>query len=146
MFIAHAPNGYLWASGENSDVFCWFFFALDKLNDAFLLPVQFKSNGLESVTHASSFTFKIFSNFEVGTTIRCLVMTSLLLIRYLSLLPWGVTFWSWSVVIHAGSHSQPLHHVCRSYGYLLLSYEFWYFPKDTSENAFADTAHTVTNA
>jgi len=45
--------------------------------------------------------------------------------------------------MHGGLHIQPLHQVWKSYGYLFLSYEFWYFPQDANENAFADTAHAV---
>jgi len=35
----------------------------------------------------------------------------LLLIRCVSFWPWPLTFWSWSVVIHGGSHIQPLHQI-----------------------------------
>ena len=45
--------------------------------------------------------------FEVDKTIRCLVIALLLLIRYVTLLPWPLTFWLWSVVIHGGSRGQP---------------------------------------
>jgi len=31
----------------------------------------------------------------------------LLLIRYVTLWPWPLTFWLWSVVIHGGSRGQP---------------------------------------
>jgi len=33
-----------------------------------------------------------------------------------------------SLLIHGGSRGQPLHQVWRSYGCLLLSYEFWHLP------------------
>jgi len=52
-----------------------------------------------------------------------------------------LTFWPWSVVIHGGSHDQPLHQVWRSYGYPIFSYGFWHLPQDTIVNAFAATAH-----
>jgi len=50
-------------------------------------------------------------------------------VRYIcvTLWPWPLTFWHWSVVIHDGSRGQPLHQVWRSYGYLFLSYE-WHLP------------------
>jgi len=58
---------------------------------------------------------------------RCLVIALLLLIRYVTLWPWLLTLWSWSVVIHGGIRDQPLQ-VWRSYGYPFLSYEFWHLP------------------
>jgi len=45
-----------------------------------------------------------------------------------------------TVVIHGRSRGQPLNQVWRSYGYPFLSYEFWYLPYDTIDNAFAATA------
>ena len=65
---------------------------------------------------------KISTKFEVDTTIRCLVITFWLLIRYVTLWPWPLTFWPWSVVVHGGSSGQPLYQVWRSYGYPL---ELW---------------------
>ena len=50
---------------------------------------------------------KVFTKFEVDTIIRCLVIALLLLIHYVSLWPWHVTFWPCSVVIHGGSRGQP---------------------------------------
>jgi len=90
IFIAHAPSGYLWASGKNSytgirflelnfliknDMLAiWRCFllisALDKLNVRRICTSGL-TYGPRNVAHASSFTFKLFTNFEVGTTIRC---------------------------------------------------------------------------
>jgi len=67
----------------------------------------------------------------VDTIIRCLVIALLLLIRYVNVWPWPLTFWPWSVVIHGGSRVQPLHQVWRSYGYPILSYKFWHLPQNT---------------
>jgi len=57
----------------------------------------------------------VSTKFEVDTTIRCLVMVLLLVIHYMTLWSWPLTFWLWSVVIHGGSRGQPLHQVWRSY-------------------------------
>ena len=57
----------------------------------------------------------VSTKFEVDTTIRCLVIALLPLIRYVTLWPWPLTIWLWSVVIHGGSRGQPLHQVWRSY-------------------------------
>jgi len=37
-------------------------------------------------------TMKVSTKFEVDTTIRCLVIALLLLIRYVTLWPWPLTF------------------------------------------------------
>jgi len=52
---------------------------------------------LESASHVPPLTIKVSTKFKVDTTIHCLVMASLLLIRYVSLWPWPLTFWPWSV-------------------------------------------------
>jgi len=65
---------------------------------------------------------KVSTKFKVDTTIRCLVIVSLLLVRYVTLCPWPLTFWPRSVVIHGGSYGQSVHQVWRSYGYPFLSY------------------------
>jgi len=36
---------------------------------------------------------KVSTKFEVDTIIRCLVIALLLLIRYVTLWPWPLTFW-----------------------------------------------------
>jgi len=69
---------------------------------------------------------KVSTKFEVDMTIRCLVIALLLLIRYVTMWPWPLTFWPWSVVVHGKSRGQSLHQVWRSYGYPLLRYEFWH--------------------
>jgi len=53
-----------------------------------------------------------------------LVITLLLLIRYVTLCRLPLTFWPWSVFIRGGSRGHPLHQVWRSYGYPFSSYEF----------------------
>jgi len=52
---------------------------------------------------------KVSTKFEVDTTIRCLVIALLLLMRYVTLWPCPLTVWHWSVVIHGGLRDQPLH-------------------------------------
>jgi len=86
---------------------------------------------------------KVSTKFKVDTTIRCLVIALLLLIRYVTLWPWPLTFWPWTVIIHGGSHGQSLHQVWRSYSYPFLSYAFWQLPYDTTDSAFAATAHAL---
>jgi len=71
---------------------------------------------------------KVFTKFEVDTTICCLVIALLLLIHYVTLLPWPLTFWTWPVVIHGGWRGKPLLQVRRSYGYPFFSYQFWHLP------------------
>ena len=83
---------------------------------------------LESVSRDAHLAATVSTNFEVDTTIHCLVIALLLLIRYVTLWPWPLTFWLWSVVIHGGSRGQLLHKVWRSYGYPFLSYEVWHLP------------------
>ena len=83
---------------------------------------------LESATRDAHLAVTVSTKFEVDTAIRCLVIALLLLIGYVTLWPWPLTFWLWSVLIHGGSRGQPLHQVSRSYGYLFLSYEFWHLP------------------
>jgi len=57
---------------------------------------------------------KVSTKFNVDTTIRCLVIELLLLIRYVTSWPWHLIFWPWSVVIHGGSCDQSIHQVWRS--------------------------------
>jgi len=49
----------------------------------------------------------VSTKFEVYTTIRSLVIALLLLIRYVTLWPWPLTFWLCSVVIHGGHVVNP---------------------------------------
>jgi len=53
----------------------------------------------------------IFSNIDM--TIHCQIIAFLLLIRYVTLWPWPLTFWPWTVVTHGGSRDQP----CRQVGH-----------------------------
>jgi len=51
----------------------------------------------------------IYTKFEfdnIDTSIRCRVIAFLLLIRYVTLWPWPLTFWNWTVIMHGGSHDQ----------------------------------------
>ena len=82
---------------------------------------------LESVSRDAHLVVTVSIKFEVDTTIGCLVIALLLLIRYVTLWPWPLTFWLWSEVVHGGSRGQPLHQVWRSYGYPFLSYKFWHW-------------------
>jgi len=54
---------------------------------------------------------KVSTKLKVDTTIRCLVIALFLLIRYMTLWPWPLHFWPWSVVIHGGSRGQSLYQV-----------------------------------
>jgi len=69
---------------------------------------------LESASHVSPLAVKVSTKFEVDTTIRCLVIELLLLIRYMTSWPWHLTFSPWSLVIHGGSRGQSIHQVWRS--------------------------------
>jgi len=53
---------------------------------------------LESVSRDAYLTMNVSTKFEVDTTIRCLVIALLLLIRYVTLWPWPLTFYlgDWS--------------------------------------------------
>jgi len=44
------------------------------------------------MSRVSALAMKTFTKFEVDATIRCLVMVFLLLIRYVILWPWSLTF------------------------------------------------------
>jgi len=90
----------------------------------FLLAVCWPTD-LDSVSRDAHLAMKVSTKFEVDTTIRCLVIALLLLIRYVTLWPWPLTFWPWSVVIHGGSCVLSLHQVWRSYGYPFSSHELW---------------------
>jgi len=54
--------------------------------------------GLESVPRVAYLMMKVSTKFEVDMTIRCLVIALLLLIRYVTLWPWPLTFWPWWVM------------------------------------------------
>jgi len=84
-------------------------FALDKLNVRHISTSAFsRPTDLESVSCDAYLTMKVSTKFEIDTTIYCLVIALLLLIRHVTLWPWPLTFWPWSVVIHGGSRDQPL--------------------------------------
>jgi len=58
-----------------------------------------------------------------------------------TLWPWPLTFWPWTVDVHGGSRDQPCHQVWTPYAYPCLIYELQRFPLVTIENANAATAH-----
>ena len=89
---------------------------------------------LESIPHTSTPRATIFAKFEINMTIHCWV------IAFLRKLPWPLTFWPWTVVVHGESHGQPVHQVRRPYAYPFLSCVIT-FPLVTIENAYAATAH-----
>jgi len=51
---------------------------------------------LESVSRDAHLTVKVSTKFEVDTTIHCLVIVLLLLIRYMTLWPWPFDLVQWS--------------------------------------------------
>jgi len=80
---------------------------------------------LESASQVSPLAMKVSTKFNVDTTIRCLVIELLLLIRYVTLWPWHLTFWPWSVGGHVVNPSTKFEH---PYSYPFLSHEFWHLP------------------
>ena len=97
------------------DVFCWFLHWISWCPPHFYIRSSCPTD-LQSVSRDAHLAMKVSTKFEVDTTVRCLVIALLLLIRYVTLWAWPLTFWLWSVVIHGGSRGQPLHRVWRSYG------------------------------
>jgi len=73
----------------------------------------------------SELTVITSTKFEVNTTIHCWIIAFLLLIHYVPLLPWPLTFWPSTVVINGRSRVQSLHEVWRSYAYPFLNYVLW---------------------
>jgi len=72
------------------DVFCWFLHWISWMSAIF----YFRSNwptDLESVSRDAYLAMKVSTKFEDDTTIRCLVIALLLLIRYETLWPWPLT-------------------------------------------------------
>jgi len=61
------------------------------------------TSDLESVSRDAHLAMTVSAKLEVDTTIRCLVIALLLLVRYVTLWPWPLTCWLWSVVIHGGA-------------------------------------------
>ena len=83
-------------------------FALDKLNVRHIsTSAPNWPTDLESVSRDAHLAMIVSTNFEVNTTSHHLVIALLLLIRYVTLWPWPLTFWLWSVVIHGGSRVNP---------------------------------------
>jgi len=72
---------------------------------------------LESVSRDAHLAVTVSTKFEVDTTIRCLIIALLLLIHNVTLWPWPLTFWLWSVVIHGATRNQAFHQVWISYGW-----------------------------
>jgi len=52
------------------------------------------------VSYVLPLTLKISTKFEVGKAIRRLAIAFLLMMHYVTLWSWPLTFWPWSVVIH----------------------------------------------
>jgi len=71
---------------------------------------------------------KFSTKFNADTTIRCLVIELLLLIRYVSSWAWHLTFWPCSVVIHGESRGQSIDQVSGSLRLSVLENEFWQLP------------------
>jgi len=96
-------NGYLWASGENSDTTIQFF------DSNFLSRCEISAN-LEvfpsdfCIFDAESTIMIMFTKFEVHMTIHCVIAA-----------------FDLTVVVHGGSCTQPFHQVWRSY-YQFMSY------------------------
>jgi len=89
---------------------------------------------------------KVSTKFNVDTTIRCLVIELLLLIRYVTSWPWHLTFdlGQWSYM--AGHVVNPSTKFEDPFDYPFLSHEFWHLQyKDTIDYAFAATAHVPYN-
>jgi len=107
------------------------------------LQVHISTSGLVHLWSKKVCHMYHHSCWKFPPAIRCLVIAFLLPIHYVSLWPWPLTFWSWSVVIHDGVTYSTPPPSWRSYGYLFLSYKFWYCPWHTTENAFADTVHAI---
>jgi len=70
------------------------FFAFHKLNVRHISTSGLVD--LESVSRDAYLVMKFCTKFEVDTTIRCLVIALLLLIRYVTLWPWPFDFGQWS--------------------------------------------------
>jgi len=43
----------------------------------------------------------------------------------MTLRPWPLTFWPWECFVYSASHVRPTYQLLLSYGYRLLSYEYW---------------------
>jgi len=83
-------------------------FALDKLNVCHISTSGVVDLLTYKVCHVMRTSqWKFPPSFEVDMTTHCLVIALLLLIGYVTLWCWGLTFWPWSVVIHGGSRGQP---------------------------------------
>ena len=107
---------FLWGTTFRrfKEVFCWFLHWISWMSAIFLLRSSWLTD-LERVSRDAYLTLKISTKFEADTTIRCLVIALLLLIRYVTLWPLPLTFWPWSVVVHGRSRAQSLHQLWISY-------------------------------
>jgi len=138
LLLRMRSNGYLWTSGVNLDTAVRFliglgleceisaiwrrfhlFLHLICWKSAIFLPPVCQthwptkySTGIDSTPTAINST-----KFEVDTTIHCRVIAFLLLIHYVTLWPWHLTFWPSTVVIHGGSRDQHYHLVRRPCAY-----------------------------
>jgi len=86
------------------------------------LPALSVSHGCTSwlifAQSGSKVTTPKSKNEFFGVNIAPPLLALFLLICYVTLWPWPLTFWPWSVDIHGGSRGQSLDQVWRSYSYL----------------------------
>jgi len=76
----------------------------------FLLPIYSSPTDVESVSRVAYPMLKTSTKFEVDMTTRCLFIAFWLLIRYVTLWPWPLTFdlghWSYMTVHVVNLHNQ----------------------------------------
>jgi len=121
LYCACAEMGYLWTSGVNLDtaVRPQFPTRVENFGDSATFSVDFcilylnvrhiYTSGLfylltyKIIPHASTTTSIIPTKFKVDMTIHCRVIAFCLLIRHVTLWPWLLTFWGWTVAVHGES-------------------------------------------
>ena len=94
---------------------------LCKISAIFLLPVCL-TYWPRKYTTCTTPTAIIPTKCEVDMTIYCRVRVFCLVIRYVTLWPWPLIFWPWTVVTHGASRVQPCHQVWRPYAHSILSH------------------------
>jgi len=87
----------------------------------FLLPV-YLTYICKSGSHVPLLKGIISTKFEADPTILYRVMKLLLPIYYVTLCPWWLIFWPWTVVVNFSSRCLTLHQLWASYGDPFLSY------------------------
>jgi len=86
------------------------------------------------------FAYSLCNFYWATTTIKCRLLSSVTNAKALdcvnflcvTLWPWPLSFWPWTVLIHGGSRDQPGHQVRRPHAYPFLI---------NIENAYTATAH-----